>query len=79
MTPLQLTEEKAHRLPQNSFRILPIKVAFHFKVSLLATLQFKDIIKENKERKHLSGSGEIAKKKKDWRGNEWRGESHTRT
>ena len=31
----------------------------------LVTLQFKEALKENKERKHLRSSGEIVKKKKD--------------
>ena len=35
-------------LYQNSFRVLPIKVTFHFKVSSLATLQFKESRKKTK-------------------------------
>ena len=42
---------------------IKIKVTFHIKISWLATLQFKESRK--KKRKHLRGSGEIAKKKKD--------------
>ena len=42
-----------------------MKVTFYFKSSWLATLQFKKSRK--KKRKHLRGSGEIAKKKKDWK------------
>ena len=43
-----------------------MKVAFHFKMSSLATLQFQGIQNEQ-EGKHLRGSGEIAKKEKDWK------------
>ena len=43
-------------------------VTFYLKLAdLLVTLQFKEALKENKERKHLRSSGEIAKKKKAWR------------
>ena len=59
------------------------KTNFHFKFSSLATLQFKEVLKENKERKHLRGSGEIIKVKKKterkWRANEVTGGSYTRT
>ena len=43
-----------------------MKVAFHFKMSSLATLQFQGIQNEQ-EGKHLRGSGERAKKEKDWK------------
>ena len=52
-------QKKRYRWPQNSFIILPIKVTFHFKISWLATLQFKEVLIENKERKNLRGSGEM--------------------
>ena len=51
-------------------------------MELLASLQFKEALKENKERKHLRDSGGIAKKKKDWKKNGGqmnRGGSYTRT
>ena len=48
-----------------TFRIFTIKVTFHFKISWTATLQFKESRK--KERKHLSSSGDVAKKEKDWK------------
>ena len=49
----------------NTFRILSVKVIFQFKISWLVTLQFKEVLEENKDRKHLRGSGEITKKKDD--------------
>ena len=65
------TTEGTNR-PQNytrttKTRILPIKVIFHFEISWLATLKFKDALTENKKRKHLRGSGETAKEKQDWK------------
>ena len=42
----------------------------------------KEVQKEDKEKKHLRGSGEIAKKKKterEWRANEEIGGSYTKT
>ena len=45
-------------------------------------MQFKDVLKESKERKNLRGSGEIAKKRKTerkWRGNEETGGSTYRS
>ena len=53
--------------PQKPFRILPIKVIFDFEIRWLATLKFKDALKENKKRKHLRGSGETANEKQDWK------------
>ena len=53
--------DRRHQPHQNSFRILPIKVIFHFKIRSLVTLKFKIALTENKERKHLRGSGETAK------------------
>ena len=44
-----------------------VKVNFYFKISSIVTLQFIKVLKENKERKYLRGSGEIAKKKRDWK------------
>ena len=41
-------------------------MTFHFKISSLATLELQEVLKEHKEKKQLRGSGEIAKKKKDW-------------
>ena len=43
-----------------------MNVTFHFKMRSLATLQFQGIQNEQ-EGKHLRGSGEIAKKEKDWK------------
>ena len=50
---LQLKEEKA---PATSklFRILPIQVIFHFKMSLLATLQFKESRKKKRENIYMA-------------------------
>ena len=58
-------QRRRHQRLQNSVRILQIKVTLHMKISSLATLQFKESRK--KKRKKLLGSGEIAKKKKDWK------------
>ena len=52
-------QKRGHWWPQDSFIILPIKVTFHFKISWLATLKFKKVLKENKERKYLRSSGEM--------------------
>lgn len=41
------------------------KKTFHVKIRWLATLQSKEVLKENKEGKHFSCSGRLAKKKKD--------------
>ena len=57
-----MTEEKEAPVTSN----LSIKVTFHFKISGLATLQFKESRKKVK-RDDLRGSEEIAKKKKDWK------------
>lgn len=43
------------------------KKTFHVKIRWLATLQSKEVLKENKEGKHFSCSGKLAKKKKDWK------------
>ena len=74
-------QKRRHRQPQNSFRIIPLKVTFHFKISRLATLQFIEDLKENKDRKHLRGSRKIAKKtkKKKLRANEETGGPYSRT
>ena len=57
--------DRRHQRPQNSFRILPIKVIFHLKIRRLATLKFKDALTENKKKRHLRCSGETAKEKED--------------
>ena len=50
---------------KNTFRTLPIKVTFHFKISWLASyFGVQGSPQRKKKRKHLCGSGEIAKKKK---------------
>ena len=69
-------DKRRHRRPSRSFRILQIKKTFHFKISWLATLQFKELLKKKKKRKNLRGSGEIANKKEDWKKkmeDKWRG------
>ena len=45
-----------------------------YQMSWLSTLKFKDVLKKKKKRKHLCGSEETAKKKKDWKKTEgkWR-------
>ena len=42
-------------------QVLPIKVTFHCKINWLATLQFKEVLRENEDGKHISGSGETSK------------------
>ena len=61
------SKERKHQRPQTFFKILPIKVIFHFKIRWLATLKFKDVLTENKKQKHLRDSGETVKEKKDWK------------
>ena len=55
IAPFQLTKEKA---PVTSIRFQNFaqKITFQFKISLLITLKFKEVMKENKEGKHLSSS-----------------------
>ena len=67
--PLQQTQQRAPAtsIAQNSFRILPIKVIFHFEIRWLASLKFKDALTENKKRKHLRGSLKVAKENQDWK------------
>ena len=49
----------------SDFKTLSIKVTFHFKIRWLASYFAIQGIQKEKERKHLRGSGEIAKKNKD--------------
>ena len=58
-------QKRRYRRAPNLFRILPIKVTFYFKINWLVALQFKEVLKENKERKHLRGWEEIAKGKEN--------------
>ena len=51
----------------SDFKTLSIKVTFHFKISWLVSYFAIQGIQKEKERKHLLGSGEIAKKNKDWK------------
>ena len=44
---LHLTDEKV-LATSNLFRILPIKITFYFEISWVATLQFKEILREKK-------------------------------
>ena len=58
---------KGTRQPQHFFRILPIKVILHFKISWLATLRFKGVLKENKEKKTFTWHWRNSKEIEDWK------------
>ena len=70
-------DKRRHRRPSRSFRILQIKKTFHFKISWLATLQFKELLKKKKQEKTFTWQrgnskqkGRLKKKKMEdkWRG-----------
>ena len=77
------TTEGTNR-PQNSTRttktrILPIKVIFHFEISWLAALKFKDVLTVNKKKENISVAVEKQQRKskteRKWKANEETGSS----
>ena len=70
--------DRRHQRPQNSFRILPIKVIFHLKIRRLATLKFKDALTENKKKDIYVAVEKQQRKRKTerkWKANEQTGSS----